>query len=113
MARARFPTLVAVALSASVMVLSVSRAQETAPAAQEGAEQKAERVFFVPSSGWLADHTFIAASKSGGPSAMARQLASAISTAEREPFQVTVAGKSEPKTVQVAYDMRWSRFSTQ
>lgn len=58
----------------------------------------------MPSSGWIADHTFIAASKINGPSATARQLATALASAEQGPVQLTVTGKSEAKTIQVITD---------
>jgi hypothetical protein len=74
------------------------------PAPSDAASTSTELLFFVPSSGWIADRTFIAASKINGPSATARQLATALASAERGPVQLTVTGKSEPKTIQVIKD---------
>jgi hypothetical protein len=74
------------------------------PAPSDAASASSELLFFVPSSGWIADHTFIAASKLDGPSATARQLATVLASAERGPVQLIVTGKSEPKTIQVIRD---------
>ena len=58
----------------------------------------------MPSSGWIADSTFIALSKSSGSSAIARQLATILAGAERSPLQLAVVGKAERKTIQVIKD---------
>jgi hypothetical protein len=61
-------------------------------------------VFFVKSSGFIADHTFLAISAANGPSEPAKELASWLTIAEECPLQLTVAGKSEPKTLRVIKD---------
>jgi hypothetical protein len=63
-----------------------------------------QNVFFVKSSGFIADRTFIAVSAANGPSAPAKALASWLTIAEQCPLQLTVAGKSEPKTLRVIKD---------
>jgi len=77
-------------------------AQNSAPAAE--AANTGELVFFVPSSGWVADRTFITLSKSAGYSALSRKLAEGLAAADSVPVRVTVTGKSEAKTVQVIND---------
>ena len=63
-----------------------------------------QNVFFVQSSGFIADRTFMAVSVANGPSAPAKALASWLTIAESCPLQITVAGKSEPKTLRVIKD---------
>jgi hypothetical protein len=63
-----------------------------------------ETLFWVPSSGFIADRTFIAVSKGQGPSRIAQQLAEALTNAQRGKFQITVCGKAEAKTLQVVKD---------
>lgn len=63
-----------------------------------------QNVFFVESSGFIADHTFMAISVANGPSGPAKALASWLTIAEQCPLQLTVAGKSEPKTLRVIKD---------
>jgi hypothetical protein len=54
-----------------------------------------QNVFFIKSSGFIADRTFMAVSVTNGPSAPAKELASWLTIAEACPLQLTVAGKSE------------------
>lgn len=63
-----------------------------------------QNVFFVESSGFIADRVFMAASAANGPSAPAKALASWLTIAEECPLQLTVAGKSDPKTLRVIKD---------
>ena len=63
-----------------------------------------QNIFFVKSSGFIADRTFMAASVINGPSAPAKALASWLTIAEKCPLQLTVAGESEPKTLRVIKD---------
>lgn len=65
---------------------------------------KGETVFYIRSSGLIADSTFIAASLNGGGSAMSEQLALLILQARDHSTQITVAGGSEPKTLRVIKD---------
>jgi hypothetical protein len=60
--------------------------------------------FYVPSSGLIADQTFITVSRTKGPSAMAKQLAKGIRGSDTEPLFVAVSGPSSEKTVQVIQD---------
>lgn len=63
-----------------------------------------QNVFFVKSSGFIADRTFMAVSVANGPSAPAKELASWLTIAKECPLQLTVAGNSEPKTLRVIKD---------
>ncbi|MBS0422393.1 MAG: hypothetical protein JSR66_32100 [Proteobacteria bacterium] len=81
---------------------TVAFAQDSAPPAP--APNTGELVFFVPSSGWVADRTFITLSKSAGYSALSRKLAEGLAAADSTPVRVIVAGKSEAKTLQVISD---------
>jgi hypothetical protein len=63
-----------------------------------------QNVFFVQSSGFIADRTFMAVSAAKGPSAPAKALASWLTIAMNCPLQLTVAGKNEPKTLRVIKD---------
>jgi hypothetical protein len=63
-----------------------------------------QNVFFVPSSGFIADRTFIAQSLMNGPSKLASELASWMTIAAECPLQLTVAGKNETKTLRVIKD---------
>jgi hypothetical protein len=63
-----------------------------------------QNVFFVKSSGFIADRTFMAISVTNGTSAPAKELASWLTIAEECPLQLTVAGKSEAKTLRVIKD---------
>jgi hypothetical protein len=63
-----------------------------------------QNIFFIQSSGFIADRTFMAVSAASGPSAPAKALASWLTIAEHCPLQLTVAGKSEPKTLRVIRD---------
>lgn len=92
---------VAVLVTAAALGSMISDAQ---PTQSDTTSTATDLLFFVPSSGWIADRTFIAASKINGPSATARQLATVLEGAERGPVQLIVMGKSEPKTVQVIRD---------
>jgi|SRR5580704_5228322 hypothetical protein len=63
-----------------------------------------QNVFFVPSSGFIADRTFMAQSLMNGPSKLANELASWMTIAAECPLQLTVAGKNETKTLRVIKD---------
>jgi hypothetical protein len=63
-----------------------------------------QNVFFVKSSGFIADRTFMVVSAINGPSAPANELASWLTIAKECPLQLTVAGKSEAKTIRVIKD---------
>jgi hypothetical protein len=65
---------------------------------------KDETVFYIRSSGLIADSTFIAASLNGGGSAMSEQLALLLLQARDRATQITVAGGNEPKTLRVIKD---------
>ncbi len=65
---------------------------------------KDENVFYIRSSGLIADSTFIAASLNGGGSAMSEQLALILLQARDRSTQITVAGGNEPKTLRVIKD---------
>jgi len=62
------------------------------------------KFFYVPSDGVIANSTFIAMSKSSGPSSTARQLASAISEGANSSYRLAVSGPSSAKTFQVIKD---------
>lgn len=70
---------------------------------QPGAS-KGETVFYIRSSGLIADSTFIAASLNSGGSAMSEQLALLLLQARDHAYQITVAGGNEPKTLRVIKD---------
>lgn len=65
---------------------------------------KDEGLFYIRSSGLIADSTFIAASLNGGGSATSEQLALLLLQARDRPTQVTVAGGNEAKTLRVIKD---------
>jgi hypothetical protein len=65
---------------------------------------KGETVFYIRSSGLIADSTFIAASLNSGGSAMSEQLALLLLQARDHAYQITVAGGNEPKTLRVIKD---------
>lgn len=65
---------------------------------------KAETVFYIRSSGLIADSTFIAASLNSGGSAISEQLALLLLQARDRSTQITVAGGNEPKTLRVIKD---------
>jgi hypothetical protein len=65
---------------------------------------KAETVFYIRSSGLIADSTFIAASLNAGGSTMSEQLAFRILQARDHATQITVAGGNEIKTLRVIKD---------
>jgi hypothetical protein len=97
-------------LTACLIFLGASAASIGLPAAvigdsglATGATQE-ETVFFIPSSGLIADSTFIAASLSGGGSAMSEQLALLILQARDRATQITVTGANETKTLRVIRD---------
>jgi hypothetical protein len=94
----------ALAVAFSCAIAAEAGAQQQPNAAEVGTASNQDHVFFVPSSGWLADRTFIAMSGSSGHSSISQQLEQGLEAAERGALQVTVAGKSEPKTVQVIKD---------
>lgn len=65
---------------------------------------KDENVFYIRSSGLIADSTFIAASLNGGGSAISEQLALLLLQARDHSTQITVAGGNETKTLRVIKD---------
>ena len=65
---------------------------------------KEETVFYIRSSGLIADTTFIAASLNEGGSAMSAHLAFLILQARDQATQITVAGGNETKTLRVIKD---------
>ena len=84
-----------------ISAVAQSPADDTSP--PNGATQ-GEQVFYVRSLGLIADSSFIAASLNGGGSAMSEQLAFLILQARDRPYQITVAGGNEPKTLRVIKD---------
>ena len=60
--------------------------------------------FYIPSSGGMADSTFIAMSKSSGPSAMVKQLVSELVKGTNSNYKLAVSGPSSVKTYQVIKD---------
>jgi hypothetical protein len=65
---------------------------------------KDETVFYIRSSGLIADSTFIALSLNSGGSAMSEQLALILLNARDHSTQITVAGGNEQKTLRVIKD---------
>jgi hypothetical protein len=63
-----------------------------------------ENLFYIRSSGVIADGTFIAASLNSGGSALSEKLAFLILQAQDRPYQITVAGGNEAKTMRVIKD---------
>lgn len=63
-----------------------------------------QNVFFIPSSSFIADRTFMAMSAMNGPSSSAKVLAWWMTIAADCPLQLTVAGKNESKTLRVIKD---------
>ncbi len=61
-------------------------------------------IVMIPSRGAAADATFIAQSRSVGPSAMARQIANYLATAKDRPLEVALVGPNNAKTAQVIAD---------
>jgi hypothetical protein len=97
---------------ASLLIAMTVAAQSTPPTSDPSPGTPAERasppsaanketVFFIPSSGFIADHTFIVYSLTQGGSAMSKQLANLLSQAAQHPYQITVAGQNEAKTLNV------------
>jgi hypothetical protein len=82
-------------------VLAQSAASSASPANDAG---KDENVFYIRSSGLIADSSFIAASLNSGGSAVSEQLAFLILQAADHPYRITVAGGSEVKTMRVIKD---------
>jgi hypothetical protein len=76
-------------------------ADETSPPT---GSHKDEDLFYIRSSGLIADSTFIAASLNGGGSAMSEQLALLLLQARDRSTQITVAGGNEAKTLRVIKD---------
>jgi hypothetical protein len=66
--------------------------------------RKDEKVFYIRSSGLIADSTFIAASLNTAGSVMSEQLAFLILQAADHPYRITVAGGNEAKTMRVIKD---------
>jgi hypothetical protein len=93
----------------SAMALSAAPpANRTTPIEAETSastgSSKDETVFYIRSSGLIADSTFIAASLNGGGSAMSEQLALLLLQARDHSTQITVAGGNETKTLRVIKD---------
>jgi hypothetical protein len=63
-----------------------------------------ENLFYIRSSGVIADGTFIAASLNTGGSALSEKLAYLILQAQDRPYQITVVGANETKTMRVIKD---------
>jgi hypothetical protein len=63
-----------------------------------------ENLFYIRSSGVIADGTFIASSLNSGGSDMSEKLAYLILQAQDHPYQITVAGGNETKTMRVIKD---------
>ena len=61
-------------------------------------------MIMIPSDGPIADTTFIAQSKSAGPSAMARRAAGIFSGGATGTVEVAIGGLASAKTAQVAKD---------
>jgi len=59
---------------------------------------------YAPSSGAIADETFVLTSKAKGPSAMAKTLGKLFRNADSQPLVIAVSGPSNTKTVQVIKD---------
>lgn len=76
-------------------------AEDTSP---PGDKAKDEKIFYVRSSGLIADSSFIAASLNDGGSAMSEHLAFLILEARDHPYRITVAGGNETKTLRVVKD---------
>lgn len=66
--------------------------------------RKDEALFYIRSSGLIADSTFIAASLNSGGSATSEQLALLLLQARDRSTQITVAGGNEAKTLRVIKD---------
>jgi hypothetical protein len=65
---------------------------------------KDDNLFYIRSSGLIADSSFIALSLNSGGSAMSERLAFLILQAADRPYRITVAGASEVKTMRVIKD---------
>ncbi len=61
-------------------------------------------IYFVPSSGFLANATFRTLSKTNGPSTIAKQLAAELRKPRAKLRTIVVAGPSDGKTKQVLLD---------
>ena len=61
-------------------------------------------MIMIPSHGPIADSTFIAQSKSAGPSPMARSVAGMFSVGATGAVELTIGGLSSAKTAQVTED---------
>jgi len=66
--------------------------------------RKDENLFYIRSSGFIADNTFIAASLNTGGSALSEKMAYLILQAQDHPYRITVAGGNEAKTWRVIKD---------
>ena len=62
------------------------------------------QLFYIPSSGEIADATFITVSKTRGPSSIAKQLSKILRSAENSSSSLAVSGPSDAKTAQVLTD---------
>jgi hypothetical protein len=76
-------------------------AEDTRPSNETPAD---ENLFYIRSSGVIADGTFIAASLNTGGSDISEKLAFLILQAQDRPYQITVAGGNEAKTMRVIKD---------
>src|SRR5580698_1603998 len=86
----------ATAQSAASTSLPAAITDSTSPPTDSN---KGENVFYIRSSGLIADSTFIAASLNGGGSAMSERLALLLLQARDHSTQITVAGGNEQKTL--------------
>ena len=91
----------ATAQSAASTNLPAANTDSTSPPTDSN---KGENVFYIRSSGLIADSTFIAASLNGGGSAMSERLALLLLQARDHSTQITVAGGNEQKTLRVVKD---------
>jgi len=101
-------------LLASLLILLSSMQMQPATAQNSDVQARSQAAakavsgnfnfFYVPSSGTIADLTFITTSKTKGPSTIAKQLGKGIGHSDTEPLLVAVSGPSSEKTVQVIQD---------
>ncbi|MBI2211969.1 MAG: hypothetical protein HYU47_15455 [Deltaproteobacteria bacterium] len=67
-------------------------------------EKEQSFLFYVPSSGPIADATFIALSHTTGPSAMAQEIAKLLARGESGELRLAIAGDNSAKTQRVVLD---------
>lgn len=97
-------------LLACILILLSSMHGQPATAQNTDAQARAQAAakavsgnfnfFYVPSSGVIADQTFITISRTKGPSAIAKQLGKGISHSDIEPLVVAVSGPSRLATIE-------------